>query len=440
MDPDSFLFELGDSLSRMRQVELCVAIFFLIVNLTILVSSSCFESFIISLSPRQIAEFKASRKGVMVRLCTLLQNPKHTVASLLLTHYFASAVVALLSFLGVVMFFAFIEVRSLALLVFALMFVPFLLLFFFGEVLPGLMFEKAEGKCLPIWVINLSYALDFMLSPLAKLLCSFSSIVDKRIEAKTQYAISLDELNETLKYSSEEKAEESEILQGIVNFGRISADEIMKPRVDIVDVDMKCTFSEVVKIIRESEYSRLPVYEESIDNVKGILYIKDVMQYIGENDNFKWQNLIRKAYFVPESKKIDDLLKEFQDKRMHMAIVVDEFGGTAGIVTLEDILEVIVGDICDEHDEDEHKLYSVLDEKHYVIDAKLPLPDFFKIKGIEREKFDGVGGDSDTIAGLLLEMNGDIPAQGSVINHEGYEFKIISADNRRIKKVKLQIP
>ena len=176
--------------------------------------------------------------------------------------------------------------------------------------------------------------------------------VEKQLKLNTYDKISIDELSETLNLTAAEKQEETEILQGIVNFERISVDKIMKPRADIVGINSKSDFETVIRIIRESEYSRLPVYEDSIDNIKGILYIKDLLKYIDKEDSFNWQPLTREAYFVPETKKIDDLLKEFQERRIHMAIVAGEFGGTSGIATLEDILEVIVGDICDEHDDE----------------------------------------------------------------------------------------
>ncbi len=315
----------------------------------------------------------------------------------------------------------------------------FVLIFSFEELVPNLLFHKKKTGFLSFSYPIMNF-FDKLFLPVTFVLRNFTSIIDRRMETKTQHNISIEELSETLKLTAVEKKDEKEILQGIVNFGKINVDEIMKPRVYIVDVDIKNDFDTVVKIIRDSEYSRLPVYEDSIDNVKGILYIKDILRHIEKERDFEWQSLIRKAYFIPETKKIDDLMKEFQEKRIHMAIVVDEFGGTSGIVTLEDILEVIVGDICDEHDEDEHKLYTSIDEKNYVLDGKLPLNEFFKIKSVDREKFKDIDTDADTLAGLLLEISGDIPDAGEIIEHEGYIFKIVAADNRRIKKIKLQIP
>ncbi|MCQ2233212.1 MAG: CBS domain-containing protein [Paludibacteraceae bacterium] len=275
-------------------------------------------------------------------------------------------------------------------------------------------------------------------SPFSWLIVNTTKIADKRLEVKAEHRLSIDELSETLKTEKIQANAEKEILQSIVTFGNISVDEIMRPRVDIVDLDITYSYGKVLSIIKESEYSRLPVYEDTIDNVKGILYVKDLLDHTEEGNEFKWQELMRKPYFVPESKKIDELLKEFQSKHIHMAIVVDEFGGTSGIVTLENILEVIVGDISDEHDE-EQKLFTELDAHNFILEAKLPLSDFFKIKKVEKEDFTKYINDADTLAGLLLEIKGDIPKAGEKIEVGQYLFQIISADNRRIKKVKMHI-
>jgi gliding motility-associated protein GldE len=265
-----------------------------------------------------------------------------------------------------------------------------------------------------------------------------TNVVERRLESRTQRSASIEDISDALNMSDADSSDEKEMLRGMVNFGKTTVDEIMQPRVDIVDVDFESDFEMVLKIIRESEYSRLPVYSGSIDDVKGILYIKDFLQYTDQNNDFKWQNYIREAYFVPENKKIDSLFKEFQQKHMHMAIVVDEFGGTAGIVTMEDIIEVIVGDICDEHDEEE-KQVTKIGEHSYLLDAKLLLSDFYRIEGIDKEKFETVEGDADTLAGLILEVKGSIPSKGEKIEIENYVFEVVSADKRRILEVMLSI-
>ncbi len=277
-----------------------------------------------------------------------------------------------------------------------------------------------------------------LLSPLSWILCHGTRIITKRLEAKSEHILSLDELSQTLNTEKIQQNEDKAMLEGIVDFGNICVDEIMRPRVDIVQIDQSMAYDKVLDLVKESEYSRLPVCEGGIDNVKGILYVKDLLSYIEEKPNFAWQKLVREPYFVPETKKIDDLLKDFQNKHIHMAVVVDEFGGTSGLVTLENILEVIVGDIVDEHDDDQ-KMYSKLDSKNLIIDGKMPLTDFYKIEGIEKEEFSEYDSDADTVAGLLLEIKGDIPQVGEKIEKGAYQFQIVNADRRRIKKIKLKI-
>jgi len=412
--------------------------FLLVLSATTMTVSSYFETFLFSLSVKDITILKTSKDTNETKYRFLLKSPQRILGTLVVSKYTSMLlmVCCLTLLLLNVGFSASVPKWIPILCTFASCLISILI---FEELLPNLLFQKSKAA-FPSHTYPLIKVMDKLLYPLTYGLMKFTTIIDRRMETKTQHNISIEELSETLKLTAVEKKDEKDILQGIVNFGKINVDEIMKPRVDIVDIDIKSSFETVINTIRESEYSRLPVYEDSIDNVKGILYIKDILQHIGKDKNFGWQSLVRKAYFVPETKKIDDLMKEFQDKRIHMAIVVDEFGGTAGIVTLEDILEVIVGDICDEHDEDEHKLYSSIDEHNFILEGKLALNDFFKIKNIDKEKFNDIDSDADTLAGLLLEINGDIPSPGDTIEHEGYVFKIVSADNRRIKKIKLQIP
>lgn len=397
-----------------------------------------FESAFFTLTAKDIANLKVKGAATSNGLLKLLGRPHRTLATVVITKFAClSTLTALLAAPLAWMeadfpspAFAAASALSLASTI--------LLSLTFGEVIPARIKAKYGHERLDNTHAVISF-IDKLSTPLS-LLIGNSTLIKRRMEMKTQHSISIDELSETLKLTSVEKKDEKDILQGIVNFSKISVDEIMRPRVDIVDIDIKDNFDDVINTIRESEYSRLPVYENSIDNVKGLLYIKDLLQHIDKGANFKWQELIREAYFVPESKKIDDLLSEFQEKRIHMAVVVDEFGGTSGIVTLEDILEVIVGDICDEHDDDEHKMYSAIDDKNYILEGKLSLNDFFKIKKIDTAVFQKRDWDADTLAGLILEINGDIPAMGDIIEYEDYKFIITSADDRRIKKVQLQIP
>ena len=228
------------------------------------------------------------------------------------------------------------------------------------------------------------------------------------------------------------------MLEGIIKFGNITVSEIMTSRVDMLAVDIKTNYKDLLNIIIQSGYSRIPVYSGNSDNIKGILYSKDLLPHLDKPSNFRWQSLIRQAYYVPETKKIDDLLSEFQKNRVHLALVVDEYGGISGLVTLEDILEEIVGDISDEYDEEE-KLYTKVDNHTYIFEAKILLNDFFKVTGIDEDEFSKVTEEVETLAGLILELKGEMPAKNEMIEYGRYIFEILSVDNRRIRKIKLHI-
>ena len=248
----------------------------------------------------------------------------------------------------------------------------------------------------------------------------------------------MNDLSEALDLPSTEIEEDEKILKGIVQFGNIDVKEIMKSRIDVFAIDIITPFRDLLPQIIDSGYSRIPIFEESFDNIKGILYIKDLLPHLHKSNTFKWQSLIRPPYFVPETKKINDMLEEFQSKKIHMAVVVDEYGGTHGIVTLEDILEEIVGEITDESDEDE-TVYTKLDDSTYLFEGKTLLNDFYKITNSKYDIFDDVKGDADTLAGLILEIKGRIPKKKETIKYGNFAFIIVSADNRRIKKIKVTI-
>jgi len=249
----------------------------------------------------------------------------------------------------------------------------------------------------------------------------------------------MNDLSDALELASDDINEDEKILKGIVNFGNINVSEIMCPRIDVTSIDIKLGFNKVKSIIIESGFSRIPVYSGSFDSVKGILFAKDVLPYTNNPDNFKWQSLMRPPHFVPETKKINELLKEFQIKKIHMAVVIDEYGGTSGIITLEDVLEEIVGEITDESDEDE-TLFRRIDEKTYIFEGKILLNDFFKIIELEDDPFEDVRGESETLAGLILELTGEIPQKGQVITYRNFVFRIESADKRRIREILVEIP
>lgn len=272
------------------------------------------------------------------------------------------------------------------------------------------------------------------LKPLSILLVKSSEYVRNKAAQKVRN-ISLNDLSAALDLTGDEIFEEKHILKSIVTFGNINAGEIMTARVEVTDLEIKSDFNKVLSVIVESGYSRIPVFEETPDNVKGILYVKDLLPHLNQDNTFQWQDLIRPAYYVPETKRINDLLTEFQANKIHMAIVVDEYGGTSGIVTLEDILEEIVGEISDELDEEED-FFSVQPDGSLVFEGKTLLKDFYKITGIDENTFDHVRGEAETLAGLILEVKGIIPEKHEIVEIGPYKFTIIAADNRRIKKIK----
>lgn len=266
-----------------------------------------------------------------------------------------------------------------------------------------------------------------------------SGFLAEKVVQKESHVLSVDDLEQALELTDKEEIkDEQSILKGIIRFGDETAKEVMTSRQDIVGLDIHSTFKEVISCIVENNYSRIPILQGSSDNIRGILYIKDLLPHLGKPDNFRWQSLIRPPYFVPETKKIDDLMREFQENKVHIAIVVDEFGGTSGLVTLEDILEEIVGEINDEYDE-ETKSYTKLNYNTFIFEGKTLLTDFYKILGTDDEEFDDVEGDADTLAGLLLELKGDFPSMHEKIDYRNYTFEVVGIEERRISRIKVTV-
>ena len=312
------------------------------------------------------------------------------------------------------------------------------LILLFGEVMPKLYASNNNVK----FALAAYGGLRFMMSlfaPITKIMVKSSYIVDK-VVSKRADNISMDDLSKALEASAVTAGDEKDILQGILTFGDKTVAEIMRPRVDVVDIDYDAKFEDVVKTVIDNGYSRMPVYDETPDNIKGILYAKDLLPYIGKRDNnFRWQNLLRTAYFVPETRMIDDLLEDFRKKKIHLAVVVDEFGCTQGIATMEDVLEEIVGDIDDEYDTEE-SFYSKLNETTYVFDGKTQLNDFYRVTGMTEEDFDSdVLEDAETLAGLLLNIKGNFLKVNEMVCYGKCEFTVLEVDKYRIAKIKLRI-
>ena len=309
------------------------------------------------------------------------------------------------------------------------------LLLLFGEIMPKV-YSGQHSLAFCRSSADTIFFLSRIFRPLANILIRSGALAGKVVQ-RENHVLSVDDLEQALELTDKkELKDEQNMLEGIVRFGDETAKEIMTSRQDVIDLDFRSSFAEVLQCIVENNYSRIPVYQDTVDNIRGILYIKDLLPHISKPSTFRWQSLIRPPYFVPETKKIDDLLREFQENKVHIAIVVDEFGGTSGIVTMEDILEEIVGEINDEYD-DEEKNYVRLNANTYIFEGKTLLADLYKILSIDDETFADVEGDADTIAGLLLEIKGDFPELHERINYANFTFEIQEVEEHRISKVKI---
>ena len=309
------------------------------------------------------------------------------------------------------------------------------LLLLFGEIMPKVYCaQHALAVCRTLAGTIIS--LRRMFYPLATILIRSGFLAEKVVQ-KENHALSMDDLEQALELTDkDELKEEKDMLEGIVRFGDETAKEVMTSRQDIVALDFRSQFSDVLACVVENNYSRIPVYQGSMDQVRGILYIKDLLPHLSKPSTFRWQSLIRPPYFVPETKKIDDLLRDFQENKVHIAIVVDEFGGTSGLVTLEDILEEIVGEINDEYDEEE-KTFVRLSPTTFVFEGKTLLSDFCKILNLDAELFEDVQGDADTLAGLMIELKGDFPVAHEILEFKNLKFEMVEMDEHRISKIKV---
>jgi len=311
-------------------------------------------------------------------------------------------------------------------------------IFIFGEMTPKVYSTRNSLKFVKL-TANTLYAFSNLLKPLSWFLMSISSIIERRVEKKG-YNISVDDLNHALEITSghDTSDEEKDILKGIVNFGTLSVTQVMRSRMDVIAFDIEYDFHELMDQVNKNGYSRVPIYRDTIDKIEGILYMKDLLPHIDKDENFDWRTLLRPGFFVPESKKIDSLLRDFQEKHVHMAIVVDEYGGTSGLITLEDIIEEIVGEINDEFDDDD-LVYNQIDNNTFVFEGKTSLNDLCKVIDEEPEVFDEVRGESESLGGLLLEINSRLPLSGDKITFKNFTFTVVSVDQRRIKRVRVFI-
>ncbi len=385
-----------------------------------------------SLGPQHINALKdhpSRREQLVLRL---LEKPERLLASILITNNFINVGIVIIASFVTESLFNFVHSPMLGFLIKVIV-ITFLLLLF-GEIIPKVYANRFAPQFARRMVVPLVF-LDRAFQPLIFILVKSTGLVNRRLAKKGQ-SISMEDLSEALDLTTDVVEDEKEMLEGIVRFSNLEVAEIMKPRTDVVAVDIQTTQETLTRVIIESGFSRIPVYEETFDNLKGILYVKDLLPHINQKKKFKWTKLIREPFFVPETKKINDLLKEFQEKKIHLAIVVDEYGGTEGIVTMEDILEEVVGEITDESDEAE-EFYKRIDENTWAFEGKTLLNDFYKVTELDDDLFDDVKGESETLAGLLLELKGGFPRKNDMIPCKGIEFTVLEMDQRRIKEVKI---
>lgn len=385
-----------------------------------------------SLTPSQLDELEDTPKGE--KILALIQAPERLLATILIANNLVNVTIVILCnyALGPV-FSGMSEVLSFILQTVILTF----LILLFGEILPKLIANSNNLGWARFAYGGISF-MSKMFKPLTAMLVKSSTIVNK-VVTKKQDDLTADDLSQALEITDVEGSGDKEILEGILKFGDTTASEIMTPRVDITYIDISSTFDEVMKIVIDSGYSRLPVYEQTQDNIKGVLYSRDLLPYIGKAPSeFEWQKLLREPYYVPESRMIDDLLEDFRKRRIHMAIVVDEFGGTQGIVTLEDVLEEIVGDISDEYDDDE-KMYKRLPDDTYIFEGKTLLGDFFRIVGLDEDDYADVAEDCETLAGMLLNIKGDFPKEKEPLVYGRFRFLILDISGHRIASVRVKV-
>ena len=469
-EPDSFIytnvFLQATPVLFLFSFELAGATFlvFLLLVCSALISGS--EVAYFSLSTHDYETLRQEKSTAADRILTLKEKPRSLLANILIANNFINIAIVIVSeyiirqslteevlegwagnilqALNIEEYLSIYLAGRIFNFIITVVGVTFLLVLF-GEVIPKVYarinnIKLAKAMSLPIVIM------DKLFAPLSSILVKGTGAIESRLAKNSQglASASKEDFGKAIELtvSREQNAEqEVELLKSIVNFREVSVKQIMKSRVDVIGLEGTASFSEVLKVVRDSGYSRIPIYEEDLDHITGILYVKDLIGNQSEGDDFKWQQFIREEIlFAPEQKKISDLLKDFQSSRMHMAIIVDEYGGSSGIVTLEDIMEEVVGDIRDEFDDQLEIEYKKLDDFNYAFEGKSMLNDVCRILGLETDAFDEVKGESDSLAGMVLEMSGYIPKKGREVLYKKYKFKVTSADKRRIKEVQVTLP
>ena len=434
--PSSFLLSFSHIFQPIDfELGLSIFIVLILVVLSALLSGS--EVAMFSISNKQRFDLEDQNKNTNKRVLTLLKEPKKLLATILIANNFINVSIVMASnfvFNNLIIEGSISDTMNFIIQVIVITF----LILLFGEVIPKVYANNYNLKFSKFMALPLQL-LKKLFYPISQILVNSTNLIDKRIE-KRKESIQANELEHALNLTvdSVDNEDEKKILEGIVKFGNTDVKQIMTPRTDVISFEITTPFNKLISELKEIKYSRIPVFEDSFDKIKGILYAKDLLGKMNEKKNFKWPNLLREPKFVPENKKLDDLLKEFQEEKTHIAIVVDEYGGSSGIVSLEDVLEEIVGEITDEFDEEDVN-YKKLDELNYIFDGKTTLIDIYKLLEIDGEIFEKEKGESDTIAGFCIEQAGKILLKNEKISFDRYTITVEAADKRRIKKVKITI-
>jgi len=413
------------------------AVVFIVVLIALLLLSALIsgsEVAFFSLGAGELEELEdESTKHNHIR--ELLSQPEELLGTILISNNFVNVGIVILSTYLLNTFFSPELWSPLLTFIIEILAITGVLLLF-GEILPKVYANTARLNFARS-VVPFIFRLHKILKPLSKRLSKTINRIN--IEGRGP-SLSVDDLEQALELTNDEDSTEDEqrILKGIVRFGSTTVKEVMTPRTSVIAIDIKAPFHDTLAHIVDKGYSRIPVYEDQLDQIKGLLYVKDLLPYVDASDNFGWQDLIRTPFFVPESKKIDDLLKEFQQRRIHLAIVVDEFGGTSGVISLEDVIEEIVGEISDEFDDDD-LVYSKLDDHNYVFEAQTPLIDFCRVLDLPKDIFESVDGESDSLAGLVLELAGKFLEKNEEITYEAFTFKVESVDQRKLIRIKVTV-
>lgn len=406
---------------------------FLLLLLSGIVSGS--EAAFFSITAENLSELKNSTKKKDLSIISLLEDPKRLLATILIFNNFINVAIVTLSTVLTWSFFGQDNSNNIILTVVSLVVTFFIV--FIGEIIPKV-YANQQNIVFARRTVGIIKVASLLFKPLSVILIRFSGIFEKRIKRKG-YNISAEELSHVVDITAKQSTdEEKDIIKGVLNFAHIHVKQIMKNRIDITAIEDTDNFHQLMDKINKTGYSRIPVYTGRIDQIRGILYVKDILPFINQDENFAWQKLLRSCYFIPETKKIDVLLRNFQEKRVHIAIVVDEYGGTSGLITMEDIIEEIVGEINDEFDIEDIK-FKRIDQDTYIFEGKTSINDITKILDINPYTFDQVKGESESLGGLLLELNSSIPNVGEKITYNQFEFHIMAVNSKRIKSIKMKI-